>query len=172
MGEHPDAILVKRAVSGERAAYGELVRRHSRRVFAVCLGILANSHNAEDIAQQTLLRGFEKIRELKEPAQFGAWITRIAQNLCIDFQRRKKSEELDEGLKNGKNPERNKYSDLHDALQKLPEEYRLPLVLYYFNGESTATLAEVLNLSPAGVLTRLSRARAKLREILRCSEGG
>lgn len=172
MKEHPDAILVEHAVGGEQAAYGELVRRYSRRVFAVCLGMLANTHNAEDVAQQALIRGFEKIRELKEPEQFGAWITRIAQNLCIDFQRRKKSEELDEGLKNEKNPAHDRYSDLHEALEKLPEEYRLPLVLYYFNGESTAKLAEVLNLSPAGVLTRLSRARAKLREILRSFEGG
>ena len=169
---HPDAILVERSCRGDRKAYDELVRRHSRRVFAVCLGMLRNTHDAEDIAQQALIKGFEKLGELKERAQFGAWIVRIARNLCIDFQRRKRVIAPVKTSKHGDSIDRSLSSDLHEALKRLPEEYRLPLMLYYFDGQDTQRVAEVLNMSPAGALTRLSRARVKLREILNKMQGG
>jgi RNA polymerase sigma-70 factor (ECF subfamily) len=56
--------------------------------------------------------------------------------------------------------------ELHDAVTRLPEKYRLPLVLYYFDGESSEGVARALDLTPAGVLTRLSRARKELRALL------
>ena len=123
MSGHPDAVLVERSCRGDRKAYGELVRRHSRRVFAVCLGMLRNTHDAEDVAQQALVRGFEKLGELKGRAQFGAWIGRIARNLCVDFQRRKRPVKQIEAAGPRKSAHENESSDLHEALKKLPEEY-------------------------------------------------
>ena len=75
---------------GDKSAYAVLVKRHYRSVFAVCLGMLGNIHDAEDMAQETMLKGFRKIRNLGGSDKFEVWILRIAKNLCIDFLRRKK----------------------------------------------------------------------------------
>ena len=75
---------------GEKAAYAVLVKRYYRSVFAVCLGVLGNIHDAKDMAQETMLKGFHKIRNLNSSEKYEAWIMRIARNLCIDFLRRKK----------------------------------------------------------------------------------
>jgi RNA polymerase sigma-70 factor (ECF subfamily) len=172
VAEHPDAVLVERSRKGDRKAYGELVRRHSRRVFAICLGILGNSHDAEDVAQQALVRGFERLATLEKGSEFAAWVAAIARNLCIDFGRRKRPKEPLEANQPESAATTEAFPDVHEALKRLPEEYRLPLVLYYFDGQSTQKVAGALNISPAGVLTRLSRARRKLRKILEAKQGG
>ena len=171
MGEHPDAVLVERAKGGDRMAYAELIRRHTRRVFAVSMSLAGNMHDAEDITQQALLQGMKRISKLKEPGRFGAWICRIARNLCIDHLRSKKPQPLAQA-ESSRSHDTDAYLDLRDALAMLPEQYRLPLMMYYFDGRSTRKLADSLGVSEAGALTRLSRARAKLRQILQREKGG
>jgi RNA polymerase sigma-70 factor (ECF subfamily) len=129
--------------------------------------MLGSREDAEDIAQQALLRGFTDISELRDSEQFGAWISRIAKNLCIDFMRRRKrglNALLRRATTNGSSP--NKYTELKAALARLPQEYRVALMLYYFDGRSTKNIAETLATSRAAVHTRLSRARKKLRKLL------
>lgn len=69
-------------------AYAELVERHYSKVFQVCLGVLGNVHDAEDVAQDAVIAGFEKIGQLRDGGQFGPWIARIARNLSVNFVRR------------------------------------------------------------------------------------
>ncbi len=155
------------SVDGDRAAYAELVCRHSRRVFAVCLGTLGSIEDAEDMSQEAFIRGFGQLRQLRDGGQFGAWITRVARNLCVDHIRR---EVRGRELMTANPPESVTTADihveLHDALGKLPEQYRLPLIMYYLDGRSTEGVARTLEITPAGVLTRLSRARKELRKLL------
>lgn len=68
-------------------AYAELVERHYSKVFLVCLGVLGNVHDAEDVAQDAVIAGFEKIGQLRDGGQFGPWIARIARNLSVNFVR-------------------------------------------------------------------------------------
>lgn len=167
MEPSPETDLIAASVGGEREAYGQLVRAHSRRVFAVCLGMLGTFEDAEDMAQDTFIRGYRNLSTLRDPSQFGAWITKIARNLCVDFLRRnKRGRELASVTPLASVVEPNNRVDLHDAIARLPEEYRLPLLLYYFDGRSTDSVAQTLGISPAGVLTRLSRARRELRRML------
>lgn len=65
--------LIASCRDGDRAAYGDLIRLHSGRVFAVCLGMLGNRHDAEDATQQTLLRGLVQIRTLRDYDRFAPW---------------------------------------------------------------------------------------------------
>lgn len=153
--------------SGDKAAYAGLVKAYSPRVFAICLGMLGNSHDAEDVAQQALLKGFTEIAQLRDGERFGAWIARIARNLCIDFIRTRKCRQsglLRRSAAVQSSP--NEYPELRAALVQLREEYRLPLMLYYFDGRSAKNVAETLEISEAAVQARLSRARKQLRKLL------
>jgi len=161
----------------DRCAYAELVRNHSGRIFAICFSMLSNREDAEDITQQAFLKGFSDIRQLRDISKFGAWITQIAKHMCLDLLRRKKLNKtalkriaVDE-VKNEPANDDNKYSRLQSALMQLKEEYRLPLMLYYFDGKSTKKIAETLEITVDLAHTHLSRARKKLRQIL-STEGG
>ena len=172
MNDRCEKELVAASQRGDRDAYAALVKRYSKRIFAICFGILDNSHDAEDIAQQTLIKGFTAIRNLQDKQQFGPWLSRIARNLCIDYIRKQKRRQAiaAEHSEQSRTTD-NDYPDLRAALTRLPEKYRLPLVLYYFDEQSTGKVAETLGVSQATVHTRLSRARKQLRKLL-ASEGG
>ena len=92
MNAEMENSLVASCRKGGRAAYADLVRRHAGRVFAICLSLLGDWHEAEDMAQQTLLRGFMQIGNLRNSERFGAWIAQIARNVCVDALRRRKTQ--------------------------------------------------------------------------------
>ncbi|MHC4482754.1 MAG: RNA polymerase sigma factor [Planctomycetota bacterium] len=172
MNSHSEKKLIVCCRNGDKSAYAGLVRAYCGRVFAICLGMLGNTHDAEDIAQQALLKGFTDIGELRDSEQFGAWISRIAKNLCIDFirrQKRRRNALLRRAATNVNSS--NDCRGLEAALAKLPQEYRVGLMLYYFDGRSTKNIAETLAISEAAVHARLSRARKKLRELLSAPGG-
>jgi len=157
---------------GDQSAYAGLVKAYSGRVFAICLGMLGNTHDAEDMAQQTFLKGLANIKRLRRDERFGAWISRIAENLCIDFtrmQKRRQGPVVKEAATGRSSPK--EYPELKSALAKLSEPYRLVLMLYYFDGRSTKAIAETLMVSEAAAQARLSRARRQLRKLLEAVGG-
>ena len=148
-------------------AYGILVKQHYRSVFALCLGILGNIHDAEDISQEAMLKGFQNINKLNKNEQFGAWIMSIARNLCIDFiRRRKKTNEIASERNMENKTKSNKNHDLEDAIQKLPQELRLPLTMFYFEKKNAKTIAEKLSISHSGTCQKIRDARKMLHQIL------
>ena len=166
-----DSLLEKELValcrSGDKSAYAELVRAYSGRVFGICLGMLGNAHDAEDVAQQALLAGFTDIDELRRSESFGVWLSRITRNLCIDFYRsqNRKRRALRQRPTPGQGDPK-ATGQLDDALAKLPVKYRVVLVLYYFDGRNARNIAETLDISQAAVCTRLTRGRKQLRRLL------
>jgi RNA polymerase sigma-70 factor (ECF subfamily) len=166
-----DKKLVDACRGGDADAYAGFVKRYSRSVFAVCLGTLGNVHDAEDISQETFIKGLARIGQLRDGGQFGPWIMKIARNLCLDHvRRRKRGAEivaLSGGDRRGSGEE---HSDLREAIARLPEKYRLPLMLYYFDGRSSENVAGALGISTDGALTRLSRARKELRKLIDSEE--
>ncbi len=151
--------------------YKELVKAQAGRVFAICLGMLGNIHDAEDIAQQTLLKCLTNIRQVRDGNHFDAWIGRIAKNLCVDFIRRQKSRRnaFFKHYRADHNNMKN-YPELQCALTKLPEQDRIALMLYYFDGRNVKSVARTLTISEAAAQARLSRARKKLRKLLEAEE--
>ncbi|MHC4558771.1 MAG: RNA polymerase sigma factor [Planctomycetota bacterium] len=159
--------LVASCRNADSSAYTQLIKAYSGRVFAICLGMLGSTHDAEDIAQQTLLRALTNIKQVRRDEQFGAWISRIAKNLCIDFirmQKRRRSSLAEQAATSRSDSK--EYPELEAALAKLSEEYRLALMLYYFDGRSTKAVAEVFMISEAAAQARLCRARKQLRKLL------
>lgn len=167
MNAQSDESVVRACQRGSTSAYSVLVKKHYRHVFALSLGVLANAHDAEDIAQEAMLKGFLKIKKLDRADQFEPWILQIAKNLCIDFlRRRKRTKEagvqapMQTGHGTGED------ESLQQAIRRLPQELRLPLTMYYFDGRNAKTIAEKLNISHSGACRRIREARKLLHEIL------
>ena len=83
-----DEIIVERALSGDAVAFGELVRRWERRIFALTYGMLGREEDARDATQETFLAAFRNLRTFRGEAKVSSWLHRIAVNQCISRQRR------------------------------------------------------------------------------------
>ena len=167
MDERSDENLVEACCAGDRKAYAGLVKKYYRQVFLVCMGTLGNVADAEDIAQDAMVKGFVDIHKLRDGSQFCLWVTRIAKNMCINLATRQRHsiKTIEEKAKQpGKTTKQN--DRLHQAIEKLPKEVRLPLIMYYFDGQSVKNVAEKLNISAAGVYVRLRNATKQLHEML------
>ena len=170
MDRLPDCQLIELCHRSDQQAYACLLKRYSRRVFSICYGKVGRPDDAEDLAQETFVRGFSRLDTLRDPAQFYPWLTQIARNLCIDFLRRQPSiraEAIDDSeaaaTQNGLNID---CLDLQESIEKLPEQLRIPLLDYYIAGLNTSEIAEAHGITPATVHTRLSRARKELRRLM------
>ncbi|MBN1359146.1 MAG: sigma-70 family RNA polymerase sigma factor [Sedimentisphaerales bacterium] len=142
------------------------MKAYTGAVFAICLGMLKDRHDAEDVTQQKMLKGFMRIREVRQSERFGVWIGQIARHACIDaIRRRKRDPAVAAGDRPGDAGPRD-HRRLEAALAGLEADYRVPLLLYYFNGRSTKSIAATLGLTQGTVQTRLSRARRRLRALL------
>ncbi|MHC4544733.1 MAG: RNA polymerase sigma factor [Planctomycetota bacterium] len=167
MDDRPDKDLVTACLAGDRSAYGLLVKRHYKLVFLTCLGILGNVYDAEDIAQDTILKGYVKIAMLRDSSKYHLWITRIAKSLCINFIRRKKyAKKVASERAMPANQSVTDNDKLQQAIEKLPQEIRAPLVMYYFDGQSVKTVAERLQMSNSGVYLKLRTAIKELHNLL------
>ncbi len=171
MEKKSDEVLVAACLRGETRAFAELGKGYARRLYAICLAIVDNAADAEDLTQETLVRGFTELASLKDHTRFGPWIAAIAGNLSRDLLRKRMNEkgplahEMD-----CPNVESERLMDLRRALRELPEQHRIPLLLYYLDGHSTESVAATLGISTAAVHQRLSRARRELRSLIESKE--
>ena len=167
MKDRSDKDLVVDCLAGRRSAYELLVRKHYKRIFLTCLGILGNVYDAEDIAQDTMLKGYEQIRTLRDGSKFGPWIAGIAKSLCINFIRRKKyAKRIVAERMIDANKSVNEYDNLQLAIEQLPQEIRAPLVMYYFDGQSVKKVAERREMSTSTVYLKLRTAITELHNLL------
>jgi RNA polymerase sigma-70 factor, ECF subfamily len=88
-----DAMAVERTLAGDREAYRVLVERHSRTVYKMAYRIMGNGHDAEEVVQESFLRGYQKLKQFAGNANFGTWVYRIAANYAIDRIRQRNAEE-------------------------------------------------------------------------------
>lgn len=167
MNDGADGNMVRACQQGDTSAYAGLVRKHYRHVFALSLGLLANVHDAEDIAQDALLKGLRSIRRLSRPEQFEPWILRIAKNLCVDLLRRRKRIKVRVAESEAvQTPASDESHDLEQALHRLPQELRVPLTMFYFEHKDAASIAKQLEISPSLTYDRLRAARQELHKLL------
>lgn len=185
---HPtDADLVRRTLSGDTSAYEELVRRWAARVLACCHARVGCVHLAEDLAQETLLRGYQALSSLESPDKFGPWLRAIAHHVWLDWRKSKQSSQVPfTALLGGNNsPEfiaqcssdstshlaerADELRQLMSQVESLSQEYREVLFLYYYHDTTYRELAELLGVSTATVNARLTKARALLRKRLSTS---
>ncbi len=181
--EDPDAAFVVRVQGGDADAFEELVRRHSRRVFGTLAGLLGNLDDARDLTQDVFLKAFENIGRFQGRSKFSTWLTSIAINTGTELLRqRKPSESLDQRGGDDEfrprqiqswadNPEQvlaaSQRSQLvREGVLRLPEKYRVVVLLRDINQLSTEEAAAALGLSIPALKARLLRGRLMLRESL------
>jgi RNA polymerase sigma factor (sigma-70 family) len=168
-----DAQLVLAARRGDKEAFVEIVARHQAMVCGITFSILGELAESEDAAQEAFLTAWRKLHTLREPQRLRGWLGEIARNAALGFRRRRRgSETLDETLSMADEAplpdevvaSEEEASLVRASLAKLPENYRLPLVLYYREGQSVRAVAEALEISEDAVKQRLARGREMLRE--------
>ena len=165
-----------KARGGNAFAFEEIVRRHQRRVYAVAMRVVRRHDVADDVTQEAFLRAYQALDRFDTGRPFGPWICRIAANLAVNHVRspRAREDELPEDLHeeaSGQAPidgllEREAKEVLEQAMGRLPAEQRAVFVLRTAEELSYKEIAEALDISIGTVMSRLSRAREKLRVTL------
>jgi RNA polymerase sigma factor (sigma-70 family) len=167
-----DAELFEQSRQGKVDAFAALVGRHQGLVCAVSYGTTGDRSLSEDIAQETFLAAWRSLGEIREPSKFRAWLLSTARNLSRKALRHL-GRETPCDLANEKdaapNPleaaiDRESEQMVWDALKRVPEQYRAPLILFYREGRSVPQVAEAMGLSESAVHQRLSRGRSYLKE--------
>lgn len=146
--------------------YLQLAQAQSRSMYRLARAILQSDADAADAVQQAVFQGWIHRRQLRQEEKFKAWLLRILVNECRSLQRRDaRRSRLADALKQREEPPANE--TLAEALEALPEHYRLPVLLHYMEGYSVKEIGGILNVSPRRVTDCLYRARRKLEEELK-----
>jgi RNA polymerase sigma-70 factor, ECF subfamily len=190
--QRAEAALIERIRSGEHELFYSLIRPYERRVYATAFAILRNEADAEDAAQDAMLKAFKYLRQFRAEARFSTWLIQIAVNEAR-MRRRKAHAELMEPI-GGREDEEGNYTPrdfadwreipsetlersevrqkLLEALAQIGEIYREVFVLRDMQHLSILETAKALDISQASVKTRLLRARLMLRDLLAPGFGG
>ncbi len=150
----------------DRALFLELAGRYKDTVFRIALNMLGSVQNADDIVQDALIRLLERGESFESEEHAKNWLVRVSVNLCKNVLRSpwyRRRAVLEESAALTETPE---HGDLYTAIMALPEKYRTPLYLFYYEGYSAREIAGFLHISESAVTTRLSRARQMLKERL------
>ncbi len=171
----PDAELVQRTLDGDREAFGDLVDRHRRVVFAMAVQKGLQAVEAEDVAQEVFIKAFGGLATLKDPKAFEAWLYGIASHVIADGarMRRRMARREEVGLDQRPEPyaedrcdrDRDEEKDqVLRAIGELPEDQRLVVTLRYLHGLTPKEIAERLREPRGTVRSRLHHALTFLQE--------
>lgn len=188
---HDEHLIIEASRAGDPAALEELVRSHQSRVFNFAMRMCRNVEDAKDILQETFLGMIRSIKDFRGESRFSTWLYRIASNACLKKRRRgvydpepEQELSLDELMPrpgaDGRKPEIPDWSDdaeqallrgelserMEAAIDRLPREYKIVLVLRDVEGFSAEETAQMLKLSIPAVKSRLHRARVFVRQEL------
>ncbi|MBU1174158.1 MAG: RNA polymerase sigma factor [Alphaproteobacteria bacterium] len=175
-----DDLLLRLVAQNSEAAFRVLVERHVDRSYALALRLLGNVADAEDVAQDVMLRIWSTRGRWQEgKARFTTWLYRVITNRCIDLRRRPRTEDMDKAPDMADDKpdalsmvHRDEIKTLLEcAMQQLPEQQRTALILSYTDDLSNPEVAEIMDKSVSSVESLLKRGRQNLRELLRKSEG-
>jgi len=174
-----DDALLDRLAANDEVAFRTLVERHIDRAYAIALRIVGNAADAEDVVQDTMLKVWtHRGRWQQGRAKFSTWLYRVVSNRCIDLRRKPRTENVDAVPEVADTQpdassviERNEVGNLLElAMQRLPEQQRVAVILSYHEDMSNGEIAEVMDTTVAAVESLLKRGRQQLREMLRRHE--
>ena len=167
-----ERALVLAAQAGEEVAFGELVRLHQRRAYAVARAIVGTHEDAEDAVQDGFLHAYRALDRFLPDQAFGAWLHRIVANAALDLMRRRKVRAADELPESVAAPFRDPgeadhlRGRLRDALQELTDRQRSVIVLHDVEGFKHAEIGTMLGIPEGTARSDLHHARAALRRTL------
>lgn len=157
-----DLDLATAAANGDMAAFEEIYRRHQRRVYSICLRMLQNAQEAEDLTQDVFIQLYRKIGNFRGDSAFTTWIHRMTVNQVL-MHFRKRNVKLEEDTPPMPNVDK---IALENAIEQLPESYRNVFVLHDVEGFEHEEVARILGCSVGTSKSQLQKARLKLRKLL------
>lgn len=179
-----DRDLVDRARNGEKAAFGELVRRHQQRIHRLAVHMLRDRAEAEDVTQETFIRAFQALARFDGRSEAYTWFYRITVNLSLNRIRSRKTSRAThdsddprlDGVLTDKRPEtsdpagsaqrRELYLVLCQGIDQLSETLRTTLILVCIDGRSHEDVSSILGAPEGTIAWRIHEARRKLKEFL------
>lgn len=173
-----DFKLAQLAASGDVGSFEELYRRHHRRVYSICLRMLQNPTEAEDLTQDVFVQLFRKIGSFRGDSAFTTWLHRMTVNQVL-MHFRKRNVKLEKTTEEGEtpeqivmgtaNPDRMPIVDkiaLQDAVDQLPNGYKNVFLLHDVQGYEHEEVAKILGCSVGTSKSQLHKARLKMRKLL------
>ena len=176
-GATNEARLVDEARHGSKQAFGELVVRYERRLIRVILQFVKSVEQAEDLAQETFIKAYERLGQFDPARRFGPWLFRIGVNQTLDHLRRRKrrgwwllfTDHRTERQPDPATADPRQALDLHQEVEKvldqIPENYRIVLMLRDLQNFSTSEIAAMLGRKEATIRWRLAEARRMFEEV-------
>lgn len=144
---------------------GELIIASEETMYRVAKSLLYNDADCADAIQEAIVKAFSKLHTLKEDTYAKTWLVKIVMNECYAIMRKEKRIiSLDDYQMEDQEAEQEDYSELYEAIFKLPEPVKLCVTLYYLEGYSVKEVAQILDVTESAVKNRLLKARAVLKE--------
>jgi RNA polymerase sigma-70 factor (ECF subfamily) len=174
-----DFELTQLAAKGDMVAFEEVYQRHHRRVYSICLRMLQNAHEAEDLTQDVFIQLYRKIGSFRGDSAFTTWLHRMTVNqVLMHFRKRnvkyekttEEGETPDQIVTGTSDPERMRVVDkiaLENAIEQLPNGYKNVFVLHDVEGFEHEEVARILGCSVGTSKSQLHKARLKLRKLLK-----
>lgn len=175
--DRDELLLIDRAVAGDERAFAELVTRYQTAVYNLAYRMLGDAGEAEDAAQEVFLRIYRRLATYDSAHRFSTWVLSIASHYCIDLLRRKRPwlvplENISNWMRTrARGPEAaalaaEQQDTVRNLLAKLPEHYRLVLLLRYWHDLGYEEIAQVVDLPVSTIKARLHRARNALAALV------
>lgn len=169
------ADIVDRCIQGDQKAFYEIYQLYSKAMLNICFRILGIQEVAEDVLQEAFVNAFQNIKSYQGKASFGAWLKKIVVNKAISHLRKQQLDmvELDDRIDVKDDHEVDdmdfimKVETIREAIQKLPNGFRVVFSLYLLEGYDHKEISEILGISESTSKSQYNRAKKKLKDILR-----
>lgn len=165
--------LIAQCIRGDAKAQHSLYGQYSKAMYNICLRMVRDRMDAEDVLQNSFIQVFKGLKSFKGNSTLGAWIKRIVINNNIDFLKKRKIyfEEIDDRLEvvaeNNSEPQvQYEVNLVHHNINLLPDGYRVVLSLYLLEGYDHKEIGEILGVTVATSKSQYSRAKKKLKELI------
>jgi RNA polymerase sigma-70 factor, ECF subfamily len=173
MQNNNEVELIARSLNGDTEAYAELVDRYKNAVYYHCFAIVRDEDAAEDIAQETFINAYYKLKQYNSNFRLATWLFRISTNKCLTYLKKHSKEVALEAemlaLAVSAEPAPHHQAlngELHDAVKALRPKYRAAISLYYWQGLDYAATAKAMDAPINSVRVWLKRAKEELRKEL------
>lgn len=173
-----EPTIIKQVLAGNKEAFSEIIRAYEKRVYGIIYQIVRNPQDAEDIMQETFLTAYQKLSEFRGDSSLFTWLGAIAYNNVRQYLRRRRLNQWlslepevftleDKSITPERTEKEELKKTLQEALMKLPVKLRSALILYGVEGLEHQAIAEIMDCPVGTVWSYLSRAKARLRKLLK-----
>ena len=182
----PDKSIIKRALEGDQRAFSQILNRYRGSIFSLIYKMVHNKEETEDLVQEAFIKAFSSLSSFNEEYAFSTWLYKIAINNCIDHFRKKrlKTFSIDSPIESKDGTIKREFSDttfsadrpllskeksnlIEEAIEKLPEKYRISIVLRHNEDKSYDEISKILDIPLGTVKARIFRAREMLKKQLK-----